>query len=37
MRVVDTSVWIEWLTGTELGRKLTEEIPDRAECIMPSG
>ena len=36
MRVVDTSVWIEWLTGSALGRKLAKEIPDRAECIVPT-
>ena len=36
MRVVDTSVWIEWLTGSPLGRKLAKEIPDRAECIVPT-
>lgn len=36
MRVVDTSVWIEWLTGSPLGRKLAKEIPDRAECVVPT-
>ena len=36
MRVVDTSVWIEWLIGSPLGRKLAREIPDRAECIVPT-
>ncbi len=36
MRVVDTSVWIEWLTGSALGRRLAQEIPDRAECIVPT-
>ena len=36
MRVVDTSVWVEWLTGSALGRKLAREIPDRAECIVPT-
>jgi len=36
MRVVDSSVWIEWLIGSALGRKLTKEIPDRAECIVPT-
>lgn len=30
MRVVDTSVWIEWLIGSPLGRKLVREIPDRS-------
>ena len=36
MRVVDTSVWVEWLTGSPLGRKLSKEIPGRAECIVPT-
>ena len=36
MRVVDTSVWVEWFTGSALGRKLTKEIPPRAECIVPT-
>lgn len=36
MRVVDTSVWIEWLIGSPLGRKLAKEIPDRSECIVPT-
>lgn len=36
MRVVDTSVWIEWLIDSPLGKKLAREIPDRAECIVPT-
>jgi predicted nucleic acid-binding protein len=36
MRVVDTSAWIEWLTGSLLGRKLTKELPDRAQWIVPT-
>lgn len=36
MRVVDTSVWIEWFTGSVLGRRLAKEIPARAECIVPT-
>ena len=36
MRVVDTSVWVEWLTGSPLGHKLAKELPDRAECIVPT-
>jgi len=36
MRVVDTSAWIEWLTGSTLGRSLAKEIPVRAECIVPT-
>lgn len=36
MRVVDTSVWVEWLTGSPFGRSLFKEIPDRSECIVPT-
>ncbi len=36
MRVIDTSVWIEWLIDGPLGKKLAREIPDRAECIVPT-
>ena len=34
MRVIDTSVWIEWLTGSALGLKLAKQIPDRADCVV---
>jgi predicted nucleic acid-binding protein len=34
--VVDTSAWIEWLTGSALGRKLGKHIPDKAQCIVPT-
>lgn len=36
IRVVDTSVWIEWLIGSALGRSLATQIPDRADCVVPS-
>ena len=36
LRVVDTSVWIEWLVGSELGRRFAGEIPDKADCIVPT-
>lgn len=36
MRVVDTSVWIEWLIGSPLGKKLAREIPEKAKCIVPT-
>ena len=36
MRVVDTSVWIEWFIGSPLGRRLAKEMPDRSECIVPT-
>lgn len=35
-RVVDTSVWVEWLVGGELGKQLAGEIPDKAQCIVPT-
>ena len=31
--VVDTSAWIEWLTGSALGKKLGKHIPDKAQWI----
>jgi predicted nucleic acid-binding protein len=36
MRVIDSSVWIEWLTKSQLGVKLDAEIPAIAECIIPT-
>ena len=36
MRVVDTSAWIEWLTGSPLGKKLGKEFPDKPLCIVPT-
>ena len=36
MRVVDTSVWIEWLIGSTLGKRLAKEIPTKAACIVPT-
>jgi predicted nucleic acid-binding protein len=36
MRVVDTSAWIEWLTGTAPGRKLAGEMPDKSKCLVPT-
>jgi predicted nucleic acid-binding protein len=34
--VVDTSAWIEWLTGGAIGEKLGKQFPDRANCIVPT-
>ncbi|MEJ7138773.1 type II toxin-antitoxin system VapC family toxin [Amphibiibacter pelophylacis] len=34
--VVDTSAWIEWLTGTELGQRLGPYFPDRSQSIVPT-
>lgn len=36
LRVVDTSAWIEWLTGSALGRKLGECFPEKSHCIVPT-
>jgi predicted nucleic acid-binding protein len=36
MRLVDTSVWIEWLTASPLGIKLAAELPDRAQWLVPT-
>lgn len=36
MRVVDTSVWIEWLVGSPLGKRLAREIPDKTQCVVPT-
>lgn len=35
-RVVDTSAWIEWLTGSALGKELGKQFPDKAQCIVPT-
>jgi predicted nucleic acid-binding protein len=36
MRLVDTSAWIEFLTGSDLGVALASELPDRAEWLVPT-
>lgn len=36
MRLVDTSVWIEWLLGSTAGRAATAELPDREEWLVPT-
>lgn len=35
-RVVDTSVWIEWLIGSDLGKSLAGQIPEKPRCIVPT-
>lgn len=35
-RVVDTSAWIEWLTGSELGKTLRRQFPDKPQCLVPT-
>ncbi len=36
LRVVDTSAWIEWMSGSTLGKKLGKEFPDKPHCIVPT-
>lgn len=36
MRVVDTSVWIEWIVGSPLGESLALELPPNDEWIVPT-
>ena len=35
-RVVDTSAWIEWLTGSDLGEIIGKALPERPHCIVPT-
>jgi uncharacterized protein len=36
MRLVDTSAWIEWLTGSEVGRALATELPPSSAWLVPT-
>jgi len=36
MRVVDTSVWVEWLIGSALGKRLAGELPGREAWVVPT-
>lgn len=36
MHLVDTSAWIEWLTGSPTGEKLAEQLPDQADWLVPT-
>jgi predicted nucleic acid-binding protein len=36
MRIVDTSAWVEWLTGSALGKRLAEKLPRREEWLVPA-
>lgn len=36
MRLVDTSAWVEWLIGSPLGIALADELPDRAQWLVPT-
>ena len=34
--VVDTSAWIEWLVGSDLGKRLGKSFPARDDCLVPT-
>ena len=36
LRTVDTSAWIEWLTGSAVGKKLGHQFPEKLQCIVPT-
>ena len=36
MRLVDTSAWIECLTGSPIGLKLAAELPESGEWLVPT-
>lgn len=36
LRVVDTSAWIEWLSGSSLGKKFGNAFPDKDYCVVPT-
>ena len=36
MRVVDTSIWIEWLIDSPLKQAIVKEFPEAAHCIVPT-
>jgi predicted nucleic acid-binding protein len=36
MRVVDTSIWIEWLIDSPLKQAFDKELPDVVRCVVPT-
>lgn len=36
MRLIDTSAWIEWLIGSETGKKVAEILPQQSEWLVPT-
>jgi predicted nucleic acid-binding protein len=36
MRLVDTSAWIEVLSGSAVGKSLAEEMPERSQWLVPT-
>ena len=35
-KVVDTSAWIEWLSGSAIGKDLRKQFPDKEHCVVPT-
>jgi predicted nucleic acid-binding protein len=36
MRLIDSSAWIEWLTGSEAGKSVAEVLPPQSEWVVPT-
>ena len=36
MRLVDTSAWIEWLTDSDVGRRVGDHLPAPEVCLVPT-
>ena len=36
MRLVDTSAWLEWLSGSPLGQTVQAKLPMRSEWLVPT-
>ncbi len=36
MRVVDTSIWVEWLIGSPMKSTISEVFPDKTQCVVPT-
>ncbi len=36
MRLVDTSAWIEWLTGSAVGKAVAPELPKADAWLVPT-
>jgi predicted nucleic acid-binding protein len=36
MRLVDTSAWIEWLSGSGVGKAIQAELPTQSEWLVPT-
>jgi predicted nucleic acid-binding protein len=36
MRVADTSAWIEYLVGSETGKRLAPTMPEGSDCLVPT-